>query len=631
MHFSESWHAANEQIQQWQSDGQIRALDAYWVQQLMAHQRETDARVLLAGVLCSAYLGSGHVCVDLSSLLIKPFADSNSEQWRQLCAALELRQMSDWRTALLDSSLASEADAPNGSETPMILSGDRLYFHRYYQYECTVRDYVHRAAQLPVIPVTKEALHPLFPTPDSPVDWQKIAVAAAASQTFAVISGGPGTGKTTTVTKLLALLVEQSLQKQETLHIELAAPTGKAAARLTESIMKAKRALGLSEAVSKKIPEKAATLHRLLGSQPGRSRFRHHADNPLHLDVLLIDEASMVDLPMMAKTIAALPSHARLILLGDKDQLASVEAGGVLADLTSGIEPVRFPLPWAAYLTDVAEQDLSDYVSDSAVDICRHLTLLSRSYRFDDNSGIGCLAKAVNGGNWRDTLTVLQAGYQDLIWHQTTDISKGPEIARLARGYDRYWQAVRNREELAHLFECFGEYQILTAVRQGDFGVESLNQQLEHYFYQRGRIADPHIWYPGKAIIVTHNDADLGLFNGDIGLCMPDDALQGRLRVWFQMPDGSIRGFLPSRLNRHQTVFAMTVHKSQGSEFDQVELVLPATSSPVLTRELLYTGITRAKSRFAVSAGSDILRHCVQQKVVRFSGLQTSLWQDALS
>ncbi|RBO79570.1 exodeoxyribonuclease V subunit alpha [Marinomonas aquiplantarum] len=606
----------------WRNRGVLKAIDVQWIEQLASHAGESHAAVLMAGALSSAALGAGHICLDLADVWSQPPEGIRANELQQVLMTSGVHSVEQWCQQLWQSDLVSQAQAI--TEKPMVLAGTRLYLYRYFQYEQSVLGYINRQISAPTLSFDHALISTLFPADSNELDWQKVAVANAASLPFSVISGGPGTGKTTTVTKLLALLVAESQRQGQRLRIELAAPTGKAAARLTESIAGAKASLPLSDDIKHAIPEQASTLHRLLGSDFGRSRFKHHHDNPLHLDVLLVDEVSMVDLPMMAKLIDALPSHARLILLGDKDQLASVEAGSVLGDLSFGIEQAYFQPNWADHLYACTGEEVTHFANAMAPPISRVLTLLRKSYRFDANSGIGHLAKAMNAGDANQVMVCLDQDYQDVQWHEPDDHQTKPDIGRLAKGYDEYWRAVREGGDVKTVYQAFSQYQILTAVRQGEFGVEHLNAHLEQHFYQRGLLRDPHLWYPGKAIILTRNDAALGLFNGDIGICLAD--AEQRLRVWFMQPDGEFVGLLPSRLNEYEVVFAMTVHKSQGSEFAEVALVLPMTPSPVLTKELVYTGITRAKRRFTLWGSRSLIRLAAESRIKRHSGLLEALW-----
>lgn len=639
-----------QQISHWPELGLIRTLDLHTVLRLASHCQEHRAGVLLAALTTSFFLGQGHTCLPLSVLFDGPFQSVNKRQWQACLDELGIKSYQDVLAALMDSPLVDAKTSRNTLEQtpskPYVLEGDRLYLARYYGFECNVVNYIQHAQSQAHYAFEASWLDQLFPKNDiqndeENIDWQKVSVANAGLQNFAVISGGPGTGKTTTVTKLLLLLSLQANAKAQGLTIELAAPTGKAAARLTQSIIQAKvklrQSTDFSDEVFDLIPEKASTLHRLLGSQYGRSGFRHNKKNPLHLDILLVDEASMVDLPMMAKLLEALPAKARLILLGDKDQLASVEAGSVLADLTYGIEPVAFSRDWVKTLTQLTQTDLSSLVMQDDLTgqgIRQSLSLLTKSYRFDQDSGIGHLATAVNKGDASHSLSILRGAggrYPDLSWYQIEQEGGGLEIAALAKGYDDYWLAVKEvlqgELSISSLFQEFANYQILCAVRTGDYGVEVLNQALQAFFYKRGRMRNPLAWYPGKAIIITRNDASLGLFNGDIGICLPDAHEKERMRVWFELPDGSLKAYLPSRLSENEAVFVMTVHKSQGSEFKHVELVLPPYDSPVLTKELIYTGITRAKTFFSLWASPESMRSGVETRVARYSGLIDKLWR----
>jgi exodeoxyribonuclease V alpha subunit len=638
-----------QQISHWPELGLIRALDLHTVQRLANHCQEQRAGVLLAALVSSYFLGQGHTCLPLTVLFDSPFQSINKKQWQACLEALGITSYQAVLTELINSPLIDVKTTNNTLDPvpskPYVLEGDRLYLARYYGFECHVVNYIHQAQNRPHYEFEASWLDKLFDEDktqnnNADIDWQKVSVANAGLQSFAVISGGPGTGKTTTVTKLLLLLALQANAKEQGLTIELAAPTGKAAARLTQSIIQAKAKLrqstDFSDEVFTLIPEKASTLHRLLGSQYGRSGFRHNQKNPLHLDVLLVDEASMVDLPMMAKLLDALPAQARLILLGDKDQLASVEAGSVLADLTHGIEPVAFSSDWAQTLTQLTQTDLSSLVVQDGLtgkSIRQSLSLLKKSYRFHQDSGIGHLASAVNNGDASRSVSILRGAgerYPDLSWSQIEQDGQGLNIATLAKGYDAYWSSVKEvlhgKLSISALFQEFANYQILCAVRTGDYGVEVLNQALQAFFYNRGRMTNPLAWYSGKAIIITRNDASLGLFNGDIGICLPDAHEKERLRVWFELPDGSLKAYLPSRLSENEAVFVMTVHKSQGSEFKHVELVLPPYESPVLTKELIYTGITRAKTFFSLWASPESMRSGVETRVARYSGLIDKLW-----
>ena len=466
------------------------------------------------------------------------------------------------------------------------------------------------------------------------VNWQKVAAAVALTRRFAVISGGPGTGKTTTVTKLLAALIEQAAQEKN-LTIKLVAPTGKAAARLTESIGKAVQELPVSPELKAKIPTESSTLHRLLGAIPNSAEFRHNKQNPLHLDILVIDEASMVDLPMMYKVVDALPKHARLILLGDKDQLASVEAGAVLGDICS-FHALGYGKEQASAIAKLTGFDTLAHSSNSASSIADSLCMLQKSYRFDARSGIGQLAKAVNWGSAASVDNVWARDFSDIEHFALSSQNYNQMMQTLVQEYGRYLKRIGQQEQDPNtgepetltrkakaVLDTFNQCRLLCAIREGDFGVAGLNQRIEKALAARKLIkVQDEIWYHGRPVMVTRNDHGLGLYNGDIGICMRDDSEEEqRLKVFFELPDGSVKSVLPSRVPEHETAYAMTIHKSQGSEFDYTLMILPPDFSPILTRELIYTGITRAKKRLALYAELNVLKRGIKVKTTRASGL----------
>ena len=453
-------------------------------------------------------------------------------------------------------------------------------------------------------------------------DWQKVSVALALSSARTVISGGPGTGKTTTVSKLLALLLEA----QPDLQIKMVAPTGKAAARLTESITNALNSLSINPELKDKIPTEASTIHRLLGVKAGSNHFRFNQQKKLHLDLLLVDEASMVDLPLMAKLLMALPDHARLILLGDKDQLSSVEAGAVLGDICAFIN-TPYSEKKARQLAQLTGFTCLLENQQSNTGMADNLCLLRKSYRFDQYSGIGYLAKAINQGlATKQKIAQLCENYSDLTLYENNQLSVKALEKMLLTGYRPYLEILtnissENRDSVKTLLKTFNQFKLLCAVREGEWGVKNINLLCEKVLSQAGLIPEnsENSWYVGRPIMITQNSYHLGLYNGDIGLCLLDE--HNQLRIYFQMADGSIADFQPSRLPSFETVFAMTVHKSQGSEFEHTVLVLPENNLPVVTRELIYTGITRAKKQLTLFADINLMATAVKHKTERFSRL----------
>lgn len=488
-----------------------------------------------------------------------------------------------------------------GAYCPFILeTSGRFYLARYHSHEEGVAASLKARASVlftPQDPARLQAdLDKLFSS--DPHDRQRLAALLAQFKPLTLVSGGPGTGKTTTVVKMLALLQAQA--GDAPLRILLAAPTGKAAQRLSESIRNAKQALDIPDEVKACIPEAAQTLHRLLGAQGDTGRYRHDAGNPLACDVLLVDEASMIDLALMQAVLAALPDEARLILLGDRDQLASVEAGSVFGDLCAG-EGMSAALSEALAPYDVAATPgaIGSPLADCRVE-------LTRSYRFAADSGIGALARASRAG---DVIGFMSAINSDPDLSRCTSLQLREQVQQ---GYAAYREAARAGEPTA-AFAAFLQFRVLCAHRQGPAGVEGLNALMEP--------AGP-VWYAGRPVIVRANDYALRLFNGDIGLCLPTP--EG-LRVFFESTPGQYRALSPGRLPAHESAWAMTVHQSQGSEFDEVMLVLPEVVTPVLDRPLIYTAVTRAKSRFVLCGEGSVLEGALATLPQRESGLVDKL------
>ena len=616
----------------------LRDLDVQ-LAQLLARW-DADYSIQLAVAMTSQELGRGHVCFDLttwperleqwhSQLVDRPLIDKqladNSFEWptTTVAALMEKLQHSPLVRLVSDPSVVEEQ-----AGQPLTLFAGRLYLSRYFRFEQQVACWLQQAS-LPIatsadIPELAQQLRQLF-TPQPEVDWQAVAVATACDGRFTLISGGPGTGKTTTVTKLLALLVAQS---EQPLLIRLAAPTGKAAARLTESIAKAKTDLAgqVNASWLAGIPTQASTLHRLLGVIPSLPEFRHNGQNPLPLDVLVVDEASMIDLPMMARLLAALPPQARLILLGDKDQLASVEAGAVLGDIcqfvAQGVSSQQ-----AQQLQQRTGYELQNYVQPAGHPLRDRLCLLRKSYRFAADSGIGKLAEAVNNGDVKAAHAVWAQDYRDIRLHSDEQRLE-MAISVAAKGYHAYLAKLAEpitSENAIDLLKAFNQIRLLCALHDGPWGINGINgmnQAIGQRLQAQGKLQMSGEWFAGRPVMIIENDYGLGLYNGDIGIAASDGE---RLRVWFVLPDGKAHGFLPSRLPAHDTAWAMTVHKSQGSEFTHTLLLLPPEVNPLLTRELLYTGITRAREQLDLFATPEVLALMVRKQTERYSGLGAML------
>ncbi|RVU83786.1 exodeoxyribonuclease V subunit alpha [Leucothrix sargassi] len=516
--------------------------------------------------------------------------DDDKAEFRQVVLALSAAQSAGHSCLMINEqqeSLLSRSELVSGGEenTPLVIEGERLYLQRYWQYESAlVANIQQRLTQEITPPALLEGLlEKYFPSvaDSNETDWQREAAAKVTEQAFSMITGGPGTGKTTTVLRILALL--QEIHHGE-LSIALAAPTGKAAMRLQQSLMLGKQQLDLPEDLLDAIPEKVSTLHRLLGPINQSNHFRHNAKNPLSCDLLVVDEASMIDLAMMSKLVAALAPDARLILLGDQDQLASVESGAVLSDLCASLP----------------KQNLQ----------------LKKTWRF--TGPIKDLATAVNQQSAAAAWDILQDESQSIV-----NVVEDDVITHMLAHYQAYVAQVKQSNDPQSAFEVFSSFQVLAALRKGKQGVEGLNVELEKRLQSRG-FDTYKTWYHGRPVMISRNDPSLGLFNGDIGLCLYDESI-GQLRVWFEQSDGTLRAIMPGRLPEHETVYAMTIHKSQGSEFPHVMIVLPESVNPLLSRELLYTAITRAKVRVDVAATQSVFLHTVNQQVQRNSGLQAKL------
>jgi exodeoxyribonuclease V alpha subunit len=558
----------------------------------------------LAAYETSLATSNGHVCILLSDV-----------------AGLD-------RESLLATPLVGRPETPGAA--PLILDADgRLYLHRYFDYERRLARRLMQAASTPprpVAPAARELLQTLFPpAPDNEVDWQKIAASMALRNGLTVISGGPGTGKTTTVVNLLACLVTQDPASR----IALAAPTGKAAARMTEAIRQ--RAEHLPAALRERLPSESFTIHRLLGANPGLGKFTYHAGNPLPYDALIVDEASMLDLALATRLLEAVPPSARIILLGDKDQLSAVESGAVFAELCAD------PRLSDACRSDVAA--LCGYAPEGIVSpapvqpsaLRDAAVWLTRNYRFARGSGIGRLAQDINQGRAQEALDWLARGDDSSVqWLQPQVPPSQSLLAPILAGFQPYLDTVlRAPTDIAAVTRAFNQFRTLCAVRQRPSGVTAVNDQLTRHARQAlAAVNAPghdgrSPWYTGRPVMVLRNDYVNRLFNGDIGIALPN--AKGELAVFFPDGEDGYRAVPTVRMPEHETAFAMTVHKAQGSEFDAVLVLLPQQRSRVVMRELLYTAVTRARNSVSVSASADVLSAAIASRSRRHSGLLARL------
>lgn len=579
--------------------GALREVDYHLTCRLLGLATKPTASVALAIAALSSAQSAGNTCLDLAACADRRVLDETSTggSWDGITAP----PLCQWRAELVDSGLvgtSAEADMPLVLDT-----ASRLYLSKYYTFEQGIAaGLLARAAAAPLAEeeVVDRALgdHFLAIGPDEVDPYQLAAARIALTRQLAVITGGPGTGKTTTVTRILAAMVDLALKTGKVPpRIRLAAPTGKAAARLGESIRSAKERMP-DQDLAFRIPENALTLHRLIGTRPDTRRPWHHAANPLALDLLVIDEASMIDVPLMARVVSALPPHARLILLGDADQLASVEAGAVLGDICRGP---------------------SGTFSSSAL-IRGSIATLKTSHRFAAHSGIGALAGAINVGDATRFLAVCKDDPAVSLVPGSDHAVREAIIATSVDAFRGYLQA----SDVVDAMRQYTKFRVLCALRDGPWGAAEINVAIERAIAAQGLADTSQRFWRGRPLLITANDYGIQLFNGDIGLAWPDEA--GAMRACFVGADGSVRWIPLSRLPAHETAFAMTVHKSQGSEFDRVALVFPNSDAPVLTRELVYTAVTRARRSVGIFGPEALLVQAIHRPVARSSGLKDALW-----
>ncbi len=600
--------------------GLFSELDLHFARLMARLSNEKGPELFLAAALVSRATGEGHICMDLSAFEGRPIFVDGVANRHFACPELKT-----WRQCLESQSVVGRP----GDYRPLILDDrSRLYLYRYWEYEKRLADDLKKRAAGEIheisVPLLKEGFSKFFGAEKDETDWQEVAATISVMKRLCVISGGPGTGKSTLIAKILALILEQTGDRE--IRIALAAPTGKAAARLQEAIQKGREMLPVEDTFRERIAIKASTIHRLLGTLAGSPYFRHNAENPLPVDLLVIDEASMVDLALLSKLVQAVPEDARLILLGDRDQLASVEAGAVLGDICNTGHAHGFSGEFRRKFEDITGGRMDRTPeSNSEPDIRDCVVQLEKSYRFGKESGIKALSSAVNRGDIDLAMSLLKNGEHDDIKWKTlpqTDALERALRETIIACYKPYLKA----EDPIKIFYLFERFRILCALRKGPFGVSALNSLIEQVLKKEKLINPGRSWYQGRPVLITRNDYNLELFNGDIGILLPDPASNNELRAFFLSANRTLRKFLPARLPEHETVYAMTVHKSQGSEFDRVLLLLPDRDTPVLTRELIYTGITRARQGVEVWGRDAVFQKGIGRRTLRASGLRDVLW-----
>jgi exodeoxyribonuclease V alpha subunit len=603
---------------------EVKPVDYFLAKKLMETIDITNVDVAHSNTLfhclmaLSHALNEGHTCLSLHHLAGVKLWGGESSSLLDL-GTHEGFRFPDFKTLESIFELLTIAD---DDEQPLVYQLQRVYLRRYWKFETEVADNI-RAMLDEIITIDKVAakniISTLFNAPAfEAIDKQKLAVANALNKKLIVIAGGPGTGKTTTVAKLLIAL--QQLHNNS-LTIAMAGPTGKSAQRLNESLEDSKKKIAsqcqLDVTTLDSIPTNASTVHRLLGVIKQSHNFKHDQYKLLDIDVLLIDEISMIDLPMMARVLRALPIHARLILLGDADQLASVEVGSILADIAPrGVS--GYSQGNCDYLAELTDETLD--VNPAGLD---HLSLLTFSHRFKDDGGIGKLASAVISGDQNASWNLLDVGDSEI-----ERVANQPFAHWLNELFVKYYLPIFNASSIDDAFNALDNFRILSALRKGEYGVETINNSIEKILKTRGVIKGNSNLYAGRPIMVCANDYGLSLYNGDIGLLWPN--ADGKLQAVFPIGEDEFgqrtyRWITPARLPVVETVFSMTIHKTQGSEFNSVAIVLPEKETPLLSRELLYTGITRAKKHIQFYGNEKVFKRSVVKKVLRHSALKERL------
>ena len=559
--------------------------------------------------LLSKKLSEGHICVDTDKV-----------DDAELAAA-------GYNHVLPKSGLLTETLVSDGTvKAPFVLFNDKLYLERYFNYESILlnrvtsmiaREPLQREQRLEKLRTHAAFIKELFKDAHTGtakvINWPLAAAVTTVLNDFTIITGGPGTGKTTTVAKILSILFTMN----PALKVALTAPTGKAAARMAESLRK--NAAFSEELRSKLDALEPATFHRLLGNVKNSPHFKHNHENPLKYDVVIADESSMIDVALFAKLVDAIGPSTKLILLGDKDQLASVEAGSLFGDLCLAQNSLnRFSSERASwinsFISDPAEQISNNFIEPaSAHPLFEHIIELQRSHRFSDNKGIGKFSKAIIH-NKPEAIIDFFANKDDQVFIDPYYSEKVFE--NFVQGYKDFIDEKDIQEALKKL----NNLRVLCAVREGEQGVHALNRKIERLLQQKNLLNPSGNFYLHRPIMVTSNNKELQLFNGDTGIIRPDE--NGILKAWFEASDGGVRSVLPGYIDTAETVYAMTIHKSQGSEFDRVLVVLPkGENMAILTRELLYTAVTRAKQTVVVQGTETLVLQAADAIVQRGSGI----------
>jgi exodeoxyribonuclease V alpha subunit len=601
------------------------AIDKQFASFLGRLSNDTDPVFILSARLVSNWTGRGNVCLHIPSIAGKnlyniPGDSSDNEE-------IILFNEKEWIASLKNNPCVGIP----GEFKPLILDEqDRLYLHKYWYYEQMLADNIRKRLSYDYAEIDKQILNNsisrLFPDKENDSE-QVTASTAALLRNFCVISGGPGTGKTSTILKILVMLLEQS---KKPLRIVLTAPTGKAAAKINQSIVNAIKLLNCDAKIKENLPAESFTIHRLLNSARRRSLLQEEHYEQLPYDVVVVDESSMADLSLMYRLFEAVPPDSRIILLGDKDQLSSVEAGAVFGEICDTGKVHKYSDEFKRQLNNsfnINDQNIENNKNEKRTEhrklcIGDSIIILKKSYRFDHDSGIKRLSEAIKNGYTDEAMQILKGNiYPDISLTDPGSVSVEKFLTdKVVTGYKNYINEKKPEEK----FRKLSGFTILCAVRVGRYGLDWINMTAEAILSKYGLISIKNEWYENRPVMITQNDYNLKLFNGDTGLILKDQEDNAR---FFSESGGILKRYLPQKLPAHETVFAMTVHKSQGSEFDNVLLVLPDFISPVLCRELLYTAITRARKRVEIFGDEKVIRHMIVTPTQRTSGLRDALWE----
>lgn len=592
-------------------------LDYYFAKVLLEQENAPKYMALFFIMYLSMQTRKGNICIDLA----------NDYGLIEYINSWNLNP-DDFKSEI--TSLNAVGNGSSGS--PIVIESNLGYLNRFYNYELFFFNWLSKKSGITLVDESnlKKLKNDILPkyfsleTDENDIDWQKFAALSASLFNFCAVSGGPGTGKTTTIVKIIAILTE--LKFPEILDIKICAPTGKAASRLMEALNNVISQIKLDDSVINAIPKKAYTIHRLLGFNPVSSKFIHNKSNRLKADILIVDEASMIDMRLMALLSESLEDNCRLILLGDRFQLASVAPGAVFGDICKRGQQIHYSKSYKNILDKFFNTNsISNYFTETDFSFSDCITELKKSYRFSDDSGIKKISDSIKDQNYNLFNKILDFEKTEVQFLKITNFG---EVKSVLEEYaQKYYLNLLTCKDPLQNFQEFSKFMILSPLREGRFGVKNINEIIEKKLFDIKKYRHNKEWYNGRPVMIQKNDYKNELFNGDTGICMEDDS---SLKVFFPLSSKQYRKIHPVRLNDYETVFAMTVHKSQGSEFDNILLILPDDYSEILTKELLYTAVTRAKKKVIICGSKNILKFCINNSVSRSSGLFNKLWKNNL-